>query len=388
MLKPYLTSTLLALCLFLCTCVSAQSILTGRVIDSLTQEAVPFATVYLDGTSIGEITGDDGTFELRGASLPATLVISHLAYKTIILDVSSSGKLGDIIISPSEAVISGVEVTDRNLRKETLAEFTALLIGTDEWAAASSLLNDEVLLFDRDYTEKTIKVNNDRIRERLKNRNRPGAIWSDDGTKYSYGSPDNLKAKSRGILKIRLPDLGYIIRMDLNAFLSDYKTGYTSYLGTFYFEEAKKITDRQLTNRKRAYYGSGMHFARSLVSDSLEENGFKVMAVSKGGIGEREKVADVDLTKFLVKGEDGINHLVGLNDREFAILYYSDNRSRPLPPAKWRRAKYIQSRMFVRGNKCLIRDSGVFGDTNLVFNGNIGGRKMAWALPADFVLKP
>lgn len=376
---------LLALGLFLCTCVSAQNNLTGRILDSLTKQPVPFATVYLDGTSIGQITGDDGTFSLKGVSLPATLVVSHLSYATAYMELAEPGPLGDITISPSKAVLSGVEVRDENLRGKTLAEFTRLLLGRDEWAEEASLLNDAVLEFDRDYTDRTIKVKNDAIRRRLEKSNRPGASWNEGRTEYSYGKPLNLKAKSRGILKIRLPHLGYTLRMDLNSFLMDYNTGYTSYLGTYYFAEDAKITDRHQRNRKRAYYGSGMHFARSLLNGTLEENGFKVLSVSKGGPVRDEKVAEVDLSKFLVKGDGGFNFLVGLEGREFAILYYADDRSRPLPQAKWRRSQPVQSRLLVRSNKCILLDSGVFGDTNLVFNGNIGVRSLAWALPAGFV---
>lgn len=377
---------LLALCLSLCTSARAQNI-TGRVIDSLTNTPIPFATVYLDGTSIGEVTGDDGTFSLKGGRLPATLVVSHLAYQTLNLNLTTAGELGDLIISPSKNLISEIEVKDGNLRGKTLAEFTGLLLGTDEWAQGASFQNDEVLEFDRDYTERTMKVTSEKMRERLKKRNRPGISWSEDGTSYTFSKPDNLIAKSRGILKIRLPHLGYTVSMDLNIFLSEYKSRYTSYLGTFFFEADKKETDSHLRNRRRAYYGSSMHFARALLSDSLEQNGFQVYAVGKGQNGKAEQLAEADLTRFLVRGENGINHLVGLDGREFAILYYADGRSRPLAKGKWRRGQPIQSRIIVRANKCLVLDSGVFGDTNLIFNGNMGVRKLAWSLPADYVLR-
>ncbi len=387
MLKPYLTSTLFALCLLLCTCVSAQNTLTGRVIDSLTNEPIPFVTVYLDGTSIGEITGDDGSFSLRGARLPATLVVSHLAYKTVSLAPTKLGSLGDVIMAPNQAVIKGVKVTDENQRDKNLAELTRFLLGNDQWTAGSSLLNDEVIMFDRDYTERTIPVNNDGLRKRLKKRNRSGASWNEDETVYTFGKAENLKANTLSILKLRLPHLGYTVSMDLKSFLSDYKTGYTSYLGTYFFAADEKETDRHRRNRKRAYYGSGMHFARSLLSDSLEENGFKVYAVTDAVDGKEEQISEIDLTKFLAKGEGGANHLVGLNDRTFAILYYADGSYRPLPKNQWRKAKPVQSRVYVRANKCLIIDGGVFGDTSLVFNGNIGRRSIAWALPRDFVLE-
>ena len=58
--------------------------LTGRVLDSLTQAPVLFATVYLDGTTIGATTDEEGRFSLPIPSeyLPATLVVSQLNYAT------------------------------------------------------------------------------------------------------------------------------------------------------------------------------------------------------------------------------------------------------------------------------------------------------------------
>jgi hypothetical protein len=385
MLKPYLT--FFALCLSLCTCVSAQNRLTGRVLDSLTQKPVPFATVYLDGTSIGETTGNDGTFSLEGVRLPATLVVSHLAYQTDYRELVKPSGLGDILLSPQETVFSGVEVVDQNLRGKTLAEFTRLLLGQDQWAVGSSILNDEVLEFDRDYMDKTVHVSNDNMRRRLEKMNRSVARWNEDKTEYTYGKPTNLKAKSRGILKVRLPHLGYSLRMDLNSFLSDYDTRYTSYLGTFFFEEYKNVTDRHRRNRERAFYGSGMHFARALLAGTLEENGFQVVAAAKGEKMKRGKMAEVDLNKFVLKRDNGMNFLAGLKNREFVILYYADNRYRPLPKAKWRKSQPVQSRLLVQSHKCILLEGGIFGDTNLIFTGNIGARSLSWALPADFVLE-
>ncbi|TXF90796.1 carboxypeptidase-like regulatory domain-containing protein [Neolewinella aurantiaca] len=377
----------IALCLLLCTCVRAQNNLTGRILDMVTKEPVPFATVYLDGTSIGETTNDEGAFVLKGVRLPATLVVSHLSYETKYLELTKPGPLGDLLLSPRDAVISGVEVTEKNLREETLAEFTRLLLGTDEWAEGATILNDEVLVFDRDYTYKTVRVRSELIRKRLLKKNRSDAKWSLDGSEYSYPNPDNLKAKSQGIMKVSLPHLGYTLRMDLNSFVSDYETRYTSYLGTFYFQEDNPITSRHIRNRNRAYYGSGMHFARALMAGKLEENGFQAYSVSRNQANGQEVIAEADLSKFLIKGKDGISYLVGLKDREFAILYYADSRSRPLPRAKWKRAQPVQSRMIVQANKCALLDGGIFGDTHLIFTGNIGARSLAWALPADFVLQ-
>lgn len=40
--------------------------------------------------------------------------------------------------------------------------------------------------------------------------------------------------------------------------------------------------------------------------------------------------------------------------------------------------------MFLVGETALILPSGTLGDTNLVFSGDIGDRKLAWTLPDDY----
>ena len=59
-----------------------ESQLTGRIVDSETGEPVPSATVRVAGTTLGVMTGDDGTFELTGVPEDArALVVRHVGYR-------------------------------------------------------------------------------------------------------------------------------------------------------------------------------------------------------------------------------------------------------------------------------------------------------------------
>ena len=73
---------LLALLLFFPTFLSGQNVIKGVVVDSLTQEPLPSATVYVNGTTQGTITDNDGRFELKDVSFPATVVFSFVGYQT------------------------------------------------------------------------------------------------------------------------------------------------------------------------------------------------------------------------------------------------------------------------------------------------------------------
>ncbi len=376
---------LLLLQLFTTAFTQAQGSLSGTVTDAQTGGPLSFATVYLDGTSKGDVTDEDGRFTLSNVVLPATLVVSHLSYTNQMLALTTDPGPLSIRMEPRERVLAGVEVTDRNLRQKTLAEFKALLLGRDEWGRKSTFQNDEALRFDRDYREHKVKVDNERTRQLLLNSERTDGRWSADGSIYTFEEAQNLKAVSNGPLIVRLPHLGYILQLDLNHFGADYRTGSRTMLGTFFFAPDAEQRERQRKNREQAYLGSAMHFARALLAGTLSENGFRVLEVSKDSTGRGEIVQAIQLRDYLHPGEAGTWELRGLAGRSLAILYYADQQKRPLPPDKWRKQQPVQSRCFVQEDRCILLAGGAFGDTYLVFSGEMGSRGLAWLLPMDYV---
>ena len=57
--------------------VSAYSqVLEGRILDKTTQESLPGATVYLDGSTTSTITDQEGNFSLNTKNSNNTLVVS------------------------------------------------------------------------------------------------------------------------------------------------------------------------------------------------------------------------------------------------------------------------------------------------------------------------
>jgi hypothetical protein len=89
-----------------------------------------------------------------------------------------------------------------------------------------------------------------------------------------------LTAYSNGNLIIRNKALGYLIKYQLEEFNYDFKNKIVTYVGYTVFEDLKtrssKKRSRWLKARKEAYYGSIMHFMRSVFSDSISEQGFDV----------------------------------------------------------------------------------------------------------------
>lgn len=370
---------------FLCTGVPAQNI-TGVVTDSLTGDPVSFATVYLDGTSKGAVTADDGTFTITNPILPAKLVVSHLSYENKSMAMTTANQPLRIILIPAKNILTSISVEDRNRRAGNLADFRRYLIGTDKWGAGSKIANEDDIRFDRDYAPVIVEVRTEGMRDVLKNRKDPSGVWSADGKTYTREKALNLKATSQAALKLSLPHLGYTCSFDLNVFQLSYKSRLMSYLGSFYFQPVEKVTKRHLKNRERAYCGSSMHFLRALVADSLLENGFRVWEIARDPRSGAEIMLKRKLANHLARQTDGTYTLSGLAGRKFSILYYADGKSRPLPVEKHARAQPIPSRLDVNGDRCLLLPGGVCGDLNMIFHGNMGSRALAWSLPADYVV--
>lgn len=373
---------------------SAQIDLSGTVTDSLTGESIDFATVYLDGTSIGDVTANNGTFRIR---IPAgreksTLVISHLNYQTGYVLLSPATTQLSVSLSAKAAELTRIEVDGADRREENLLEFRKSLVGQDDWANNVIIHNDEIIRFYRDTKRRTISSLTKQTSGILRRRNLRDPVWSEDGSSLSYADPVNLRATSKGALHVQLTDLGYDLHIDLRGFKSDYKSRQISYTSTNFFLPIKDTSPKQQRrydrNRQKAYYGSSLHFIRSLLADSLAQNGFQVVEVLREPSDSRpQKLQAVNLRDYLRVNKEGEYILIGLSKNAYAILYYGDRPIKEKPILN-RIPKVLQSRMFLFGLYTLIYPNGTLADTNLVFSGDIGDRKLAWLLPDDYYPPP
>ena len=77
-----------------------QNTVCGVVLDSLTNEPLPSATVYVNGTIQGTSTDLDGRFELKGVTFPATVVFSFVGYKPKAVDLVRNPGGDDELLRP------------------------------------------------------------------------------------------------------------------------------------------------------------------------------------------------------------------------------------------------------------------------------------------------
>ena len=95
----------------------------GTVTDINTNETISGISIQVEGTSIGTITGNDGTFELNLNAVKVILRFSHISYKPFTYEVNEKSahviNIGVIALEPTVVSLDGVKIissymTERN----------------------------------------------------------------------------------------------------------------------------------------------------------------------------------------------------------------------------------------------------------------------------------
>jgi hypothetical protein len=232
----------------------AQKIsVSGKVTSADTKAAIPGASVFLSNSSVGTLTANDGIFTLNGLNAGQyTLVVTAVGYEnsmqTILVNTDAI-KL-DISLLPKTIQLQEVKISpmSKSDKKQALARFKTEFIGTDPNAADCKIINPEVLRFSFSQNK---------------------AI---------------LEASTTDFLIVENNALGYRIKFMLKSYESNFFTGDITYAGSRMFEDMKggdSKTKKWHKKRDEAYFGSAMHFYRSLAKDSLESAGFKMYRLSR-----------------------------------------------------------------------------------------------------------
>jgi len=221
-------------------------VLTGKVTDGKTGKPLPFANVFVNNSTIGTNADENGNYRLTGLTIGSIeMAVSFLGYETIkqTLRFEQPG-----VKTVQFKLIEGMQLTGvtvyarKNKKREKhLAIITRELLGKTPFSKQCRILNPEVL-------------------------------------RISLDDNRHLSAQTTAPLIIENNALGYKIHQDLDDF--DYFEGRVLYGGSTRFELLKPKDEAQKNlwreNQKRAYEGSLKHLLASMVSDSLQEQGFKV----------------------------------------------------------------------------------------------------------------
>ena len=240
-----------------------QTDLGGRVLATDNKVPVASANVYISNSSIGTVTDEKGQFVIK--NFPAgryDLVISCIGYETQVVTLSSAQlpPVLTILLKPKVNELQEVivEPYEKNGWERWGSFFMENFIGTSAFSRDCKLLNKEVI-------------------------------------KFRFSKKNNtLKAIANDRLVIENRALGYVLKYDMTRFEYDFGTRIFLYQGYPLFEEMetkrKGLQKRWAENREDAYYGSVMHFMRSLFRNKLIEQDFEVRKLIKLPDAEKKRV--------------------------------------------------------------------------------------------------
>ncbi len=230
----------------------AQSgIITGKVTHEGTTTPLPRASVFLSSSQVGSATSEDGTFTLSGIRPGQyTLVVTILGYEDyskVILVGREPIKLNIEMVQKPLMLREVVISSDADWRKN-YEQFRKEFIGVDENAKSCVVMNPHILNLEYNPTKRILHADADEF------------------------------------LIVENKALGYRVKFLLNDFKIDKISNIISREGQQVFEdlpgsEAQKKKWHQ--KREEAYYGSAMHFYRSLYADRLTEQGFIIYHLSR-----------------------------------------------------------------------------------------------------------
>ena len=205
---------------------------------------MPFANVYLNGTTRGTLTNGQGHYELSGVPLGTVEVVaSFVGYqpqrRTLRLD-DSQDKRANFRLKPSDQTLAAVTVRgDLKLWQRHLKQFKQQLLG-EPFGGQCQIMNTDAISF-----------------------------------KEENG---HLRATVSEPLVVENQALGYRLYYDMLYFDGTFQKVY--YAGSTRFEELKPADERQASrfrrNRMRAYKGSVRHLMTSLIDSTYEKEGFLV----------------------------------------------------------------------------------------------------------------
>lgn len=370
--KPKIIAVVIIFNCLLSTLSVAQTTLTGKVLEDKSQAPIPFATVYIDGTSNGTITDENGTFELSDVRPPAKLVVSHLSYRAVMVLVHDSTSNVNIEMQPKKLEISQVNIDASDNRARNLERFKRGFLGRDYWGENALLLNDSVLVFKREYQEKKRKV-------------------AGKDTVRLVESKFEVRPTSTVI--IDMPKLGYTLYADLKYYRET--PGHTSAYGYYYYKpyaDGSRMKQKKIDKyRRKVYYNSTQHFCRALHSNTLLQEGYSINTkrfLSPGGtrvIARMARTAGLD--SCLMPVNEYISSVKGLRDSAFMVEYYFNSRGLPMDlreNCNLEGKPVSKSVIYFTQDSCAFSKDGIIPGNGVSFRGAMANKRTGATLPRNY----
>jgi len=349
----------------------AQYTISGRILNKADKSPVASASVFLNNTLVGVRAADNGSFSLSNVkSGQYDLVISSVGYETghTTIMVSADLSLPDIYLAPKAIALREVKVIPDAEKTRLYQMFKRLFLGSSPYSEQCKIVNPDVIDIDYD---------------------KPAHI---------------LSATSSDFIEIENTALGYRIKYLLTSFSNDEKERMLYFEGSALFEELPGTKHQQRVwknNRLNAYKGSSMHFLRSLISNDIYPEGFKVLKLvrkinpdyNSSGKKYTETLYTAPLIPAdMVKRTDATG-LFALSFNDCLYVMYSAQLN-ATPVAQMIKDGqtvpdylngYITTTLIFEKHYAVFDANGVFIDpSSVIFEGKWGETRMAELLPVDY----
>ncbi len=340
-----------------------KAVLTGYVVDVTTGKPMPFANVYIDGSTLGVMTDEKGAYTLTGIPLGTVeIVASFVGYqpdkRTFRFDNTSPQK-GDFRLKASEQMLDAITVRgnrkgwDRHLR-----QFKKQLFG-EPFGGQCLVVNSEALNFRED--------------------------------------KGHLYATANEPLIIDSQALGYRLIYDLQHFDAT-ASGKVYSAGSARFEELKPVNERQanqfLRNRLTAYKGSVRHLMATLIDNTFEQAGFQVYQedVSKSiplelrsntlaaAVSEYKRLVPIKVSTLIQPGRLSTERRL-VSPMKLIVFYtHATSAFSPYPDAR-----YAYTEMTLPSGQMQMTVDGVITlPEGMEAKGSMGNDRLSTMLPADW----
>ena len=353
---------LILLCfLFIQNSFSQQFYIRGRVTDGETQLPLKGASVYINNTTKGSITDNNGDFEL-GPFEPGRyeVVASYVGYDPVLYQAQIKN-LGIRIffkLEKKEETLREVLVLTSETRKKYLDIFKKYVLGLSVAADRCEIKNIEEVQF------------------------------------ASGETKDEIVAYTEKALVIENPELGYTIHFDLLEFYfnkattASYFYGYSRFVNWGKDEKTKK---KWIRKRRQTYEGSTVHFFRSLVNKQLAKEGFTVYQLANTKPSSGMKMASKAIEDSMIRVyPDSVDGIYELRVKDGWRVIYSKNTDLKME---------IMKKVFLRGQPptgtlsglrlrqapALINERGIIlTPIRLFYDDAWGYERLANMLPEDY----
>jgi hypothetical protein len=313
-------------------------LISGTILDKETGNPITYATIYFEGTSVATFTDTKGNFILdtrNRSNMPLT--VSALGYYSLNINDYVTDK--PVVVHMIRKVIELDEISvaakgDPKIRKRNLEIFKREFLGRTKNAGKCEIANENDIKF------------------------------------VTSANSDTIRAYSLNPLIIKNRSLGYNITYYLDKFEYIKSQSINQLIGDFLFlkDTVPGMTD-QLAERNRnyAYFGSKMHFFRSLWQKGLKAEGFIV------------KAGDRELTE-----QEFIRYQVGLNPENVRKYVYYSNQL-PIDFTISYVPAQTESSMTLLQNNIYFSSDGYFKGHNIIWQGEMALPGIADLLPYDFI---